>query len=91
MLQLITLIILTFGLQPSSVDQKPIDENFLLIEDFEENHKVFRSDTIDLAGQSTEGGVLIVFIATTGTTWCLTFGYSLRWARSMRLIGRIET
>jgi hypothetical protein len=61
MLQIITLIILAFGLQPISVDKESVDENFALIEDFEKNRKVFRADTFDLAGQSTEGGELIAF------------------------------
>ena len=61
MLQLLTLIILTFGQQLVSVDQKFIDKNFTLIDDFEKNQKVFRPDTFNLADQSTEGGELIAF------------------------------
>ena len=61
MLQLITLIILTCGQQRFSVDQKTIDENFTLIEDFEKNQKVFRADTFDLVDQSSDGGKLIAY------------------------------
>jgi hypothetical protein len=61
MVQLITLIAFTFGQPPVTVDQKFIDKNFDLIDDFEKNKKVFRSDTFDLAGHSTEGGELIAF------------------------------
>jgi len=61
MLQLITLIILTLGQQLDSVEQKVVDKNFALIEDFEKNQKTFRADTFDLVGQSTDGGQLIAY------------------------------
>jgi hypothetical protein len=61
MLQLITLLILSFGQQYVYVDQKVVDKNFALIEDFNKNQILFSSDTFDLAGQSTDGGELIAF------------------------------
>lgn len=61
MLQLITLIILTFGQQNDYVDQEVVDKNFTLIEDFEKSQALFSSDTFDLVGHSTDGGELIAF------------------------------
>jgi hypothetical protein len=61
MLQLITIIVLTLGQQHDSVDQKFVDKNFLLVDDFEKDQKTFRSDTFDLVGKSTDGGQLIAY------------------------------
>ena len=49
------------GQQNVSVDQKFIDKNFTLIDDFEKNLKLFRPDTFDVVDQSTEGGELIAY------------------------------
>lgn len=61
MIQLITLLVFTLVQQPVPVNQKFIDKNFDLIDDFEKNRKTFLPDTFDLAGHSAEGGALIVF------------------------------
>ena len=50
-----------FGSQHNSAEQKVVDKNFALIEDFQKNQKTFRSDTFDLADQSTDGGQLISY------------------------------
>lgn len=55
MLPLFSLLILIFGQHPST------DNNFQLIDDFENHQKSFRADTFDLVDQSTDGGQLIVY------------------------------
>lgn len=45
-------------------DEESIDKNFQLIDDFNNNHGVFRSDTFELYDQSTDGGELIAFHST---------------------------
>lgn len=61
MLRLIALILLTLGQQYVYVDQKVVDKNFVLIEDFEKSQRIFSSDTFDLMNQSTDDGELIAF------------------------------
>jgi hypothetical protein len=61
MVQLIILMILVSFGQPTSVDKVTSDKNFDLIEDFEKNKAMFRTDEFDLSGHSTEGGQLIAF------------------------------
>lgn len=61
MVQLLIFIFFTFGQSLVFVDQKFIDDNFTLIDDFEKNMKVFRQDTFNLKNHSTEGGELIAF------------------------------
>jgi hypothetical protein len=61
MIHLITFLIsITIG-QPFVVDQRTPDKNFDLIEDFQKDKAVFRTDKFNLAGQSTEGGELVAF------------------------------
>jgi hypothetical protein len=61
MKQLITFLIsITVG-QFFINDQTTPDKNFNLINDFQHHKSIFRTDKFDLAGQSTEGGELVVF------------------------------
>jgi hypothetical protein len=61
MIQLIILMIFVWFGQPTSIVKMTSDKNFDLVEDFEKNKAMFRSDEFDLSGHSTEGGQLTAF------------------------------